>query len=190
MTEVLPSISNEPVIVTEPVNSCKSVTWLPNLFEPDENITEDDIISTKISLATILLSTKRSPVTLTSPFTSTSPSNDDDTLTKNPVCGEIDADAEPDINIFASSTNGKFVKPLPSPWNEPEKEPLNCSNWIRVTNRRLPNSSDAISATEPLDKLPLNGRPKLGSASFNDRYSYLLSDTSPGRVTLTLPLNN
>ena len=188
--DALPSTSKEPVIVTEPVNSCKSVTWFPNLFEPDENIIEDEIISTNISLATILLSTNKSPVILTSPLTSISPSNDDDTFTKNPVKGEIDADAEPEINSLASSTNGRFVKPLPSPSNEPEKEPLNSSNWIRVTNKRLPNSSDAISATDPLSKLPLSGMPKLGSASLNDRYSYLLSDTSPGRVTLTLPLNN
>ena len=93
-----PLNSNEPVIPTEPVNSCKSPVVLPNLFEPEENMIEDEIISTIISLATILLSTYKSPVTLTSPSISISPSNDEDTFTKNPVFGAIDADAEPLIN--------------------------------------------------------------------------------------------
>ena len=61
-------------------------------------VIEEEIISTIISLATILLSTYKSPVTLTSPSISISPSNDEDTLTKNPVFGAIDADAEPLIN--------------------------------------------------------------------------------------------
>ena len=99
---VSPNTSNEPVILTEPVNSCVSVEKSPNLFEPDENIIEDEIISTISSLATILLSTIKSPVTLTSPVTSISPLNDEDTFTKNPVLGEIDADAEPDNNLTAS----------------------------------------------------------------------------------------
>ena len=185
-----PLTSNEPVIDNEPVNSCKSVNVSPNLFEPDEKITEDDIISTNNSLATIRLLTYKSPVTLTSPFTSTSPSNDDDTFTKNPVWGEIDADAEPDINNFASFTKGILVNCEPSPWNEPLNEPLNSGNCNFVTNKRLPNSSDATSATELLNKLPLAGTPKLGSASFNLRNSYLSSDTSCGSVTFTLPLNN
>ena len=98
VVEISPSTFNEPFIPTEPVNSCKSSGVLPNLFEPDENIIDDDTISTKISLATILSSTYKSPVTLTSPFTSTSPSNDEDTFTKNPVFGAIDADADPLIN--------------------------------------------------------------------------------------------
>ena len=99
---VSPNTSNEPVTSTEPVNSCLSVESSPNLFEPEENIIEDEIISTINSLATILLSTIKSPVTLTSPVTSTSPLNDDDTFTKNPVFGEIDADAEPDNNLTVS----------------------------------------------------------------------------------------
>ena len=184
---VFPSTSNEPVISTEPVNSCKSPVVLPNLFEPDENIIEEEIISTIISLATILLSTYKSPVTLTSPSISISPSNDEDTFTKNPVFGEIDADAEPLINWLEK---GRLFSLEPSPSNEPENEPLNSSNCIFVINKRLPSISDAISATEPLWILPLDGIPKLGSASCNDRYSYLPSDTSCGRVTLTLPLNN
>ena len=97
------------------MNSCKSTNEFPNRFDPDEKIIEDDMISTNISLATILLLTYKSPVTLTSPFISISPSKDDDTFTKNPVCGEIDADAEPEINLAASSTNGKLVNCEPSP---------------------------------------------------------------------------
>ena len=182
-----PLSSKEPVIPTEPVNSCKSPVVLPNLFEPDENIIEDEIISTIISLATILLSTYKSPVTLTSPSISISPSNDEDTLTKNPVFGAIDADAEPLINWLEK---GRLFSLEPSPSNEPENEPLNSSNWIFVINKRFPSISEAISATEPLSILPLNGNPKLGSASPNDRYSYLSSETSCGRTTLTLPLNN
>ena len=99
---VSPNTSNEPVTSTEPVNSCLSVETSPNRFEPEENMIEEEIISTISSLATILLLTIKSPVTLTSPVTSISPSNDEDTFTKNPVFGEIDADAEPDNNLTAS----------------------------------------------------------------------------------------
>ena len=163
---VLPSTSNEPVISTEPVNSCKLPVELPNLFEPDENMIEDEIISTIISLATIRLSTNKSPVILTSPSISISPSNDEDTFTKNPVFGAIDADADPLINW---DEKGKLFNLEPSPSNEPENEPLNSSNCIFVINKRLPSISEAISATEPLSILPLRGTPKLGSASCNDR---------------------
>ena len=187
LVEISPSTFKEPLIPTEPVNSCKSSDVLPNLFEPDENIIDEDTISTKISLATILSSTYKSPVTLTSPFTSTSPSNDEDTFTKNPVFGAIDADAEPLINWVEK---GRLFNWEPSPANEPLNEPLNSSNWILVINSRFPSISEAISATDPLWILPLRGTPKLGSASCNDRYSYLSSDTSVGRTTLTLPLNN
>jgi hypothetical protein len=38
-----PSINTEPLIAKLPVISCLSITLSPNLFEPDENITEDDI---------------------------------------------------------------------------------------------------------------------------------------------------
>ena len=85
------------------------------MFEPDEKNIDDEINSTKISLATILLSTTKSPVNLPLPSTINPPSNEPDVLTKNPVCGEIDADAEPDINLLASSTKGKFVSCEPSP---------------------------------------------------------------------------
>ena len=159
----------------------------PKVFEPDENITDDEIISTISSLATILLSTIKSPVTLTSPFTSTSPSNDEDTFTKNPVFGAIDADAEPLLNNVVS---GKLFNWEPSPAKEPLNEPVTCSNWSVVTNKRLPSASDATSAIEPDESEPLSGIPKLGSASFNRRYSYLSSDTSAGLTTLTFPLNN
>ena len=184
---VSPNTSNEPVTSTEPVNSCLSVESSPNLFEPEENIIEDEIISTINSLATILLSTIKSPVTLTSPVTSTSPLNDDDTFTKNPVFGEIDADAEPDNNLTVS---GRLFNWEPSPLNEPLKEPVTCSNWSVVTNKRLPSASDATNAMEPDVREPLIGTPKFGSASFNRRYSYLSSETLIGFTTLTFPLNN
>ena len=124
-TSVLPSTLREPVIPTEPVNSCKSPVVFPNRFEPDEKMIEEEIISTKISLATILSPTYKSPVILTSPLTSISPSNDEDTFTKNPVFGAIDAEAEPLTNRLVS---GKLVNCEPSPWNEPENEPLYSSN--------------------------------------------------------------
>ena len=106
---------SEPVISTEPVNSCLSVSSSPNLFEPEEKKIDDDINSTTISLAIILLSTTKSPVNLPLPSTVNPPSKEPDVLTKKPVCGDIDADAEPDINLLASSTNGRFVSCEPSP---------------------------------------------------------------------------
>ena len=177
----------EPEMDTEPVNSCKSVTSFPNRFEPEENTIDDEIISTSISLATILLSTNKSPVILTSPLTSISPSNDDDTFTKNPVFGAIDADAEPLLN---NEVSGKLFNSEPSPANEPLKEPVNSSNWILVTKSLLPSASDATSAIEPDDRLPLIGTPKLGSASASSKNSYLSTETSLGLTTLTFPLNN
>ena len=157
------------------------------MFEPVEKIIEDEIISTKISLATILLSTNKSPVTLISPSTSISPSNDEDTFTKNPSCGVIEADAEPDMILVAS---GRLFNSEPSPANEPEKEPLSSSNCIFVTKSLLPLASEATKAIEPDEREPLSGTPKFGSASPNARKSYLSSDTSCGLVTFTLPLNN
>ena len=136
------------------------------------------------------MSTIKSPVILTSPSISISPSNDDDTFTKNPVFGAIDADAEPDINLLASCDIGRLVNLEPSPWNEPENEPLNSSNWIFVTKSLLPSASEATKAIPSTSKLPAEGTPKFGSASSNDRYWYLSADTSCGRVTFTLPLNN
>ena len=68
------------------------------MFEPVENKIEDEIISTINSLATIRLSTIKSPVIRAVPSKSKSPSIDADTFTKNPVFGAIEADTEPLLN--------------------------------------------------------------------------------------------
>ena len=49
-----PNICVEPVIYTEPVNSCVSPESLPNLVDPDENKIEDDSYITCISVAEIV----------------------------------------------------------------------------------------------------------------------------------------
>ena len=51
-------------------------------------------------------------------------------FTRNPSTGEIDAVAEPDAILNASSTiaeRGMLFNLLPSPWNEPLNEPVNSS---------------------------------------------------------------
>ena len=93
-----------------------------------------DTNSTIISLATIF------------PLTFKSPSIEEDVLTTNPLFGEIDAVAEPDAILNASSTNaerGILFNLLPSPWNEPENEPLNS---LAVTTLAL----TALNLDEPV----------------------------------------
>ncbi len=76
----------------------------PNLFEPDENITDEDINTVEISVVVILPLTLRfevivrEPVILELPLTDNPPLIDVGTFTTNPLFGDIFAVAEPDFN--------------------------------------------------------------------------------------------
>ena len=57
------------LIDTEPVNSCLSFVASPNLFEPDEKITEDEINVVCNSVVVILPATLISVLNIAAPLT-------------------------------------------------------------------------------------------------------------------------
>ena len=172
-----PVISTLPVILSEPVICCISNISSPNLFEPDEYITEDEIIFTISWSATIELSTYKFPWTLVFVFTTKFPS------TKEAV-------AEPlAINVDA----GKLNNSEPSPVNEPVKEPVNFAVTLSksklLTNPLLPWSSETTIAGFVNSEAEKLGTPKFGSAWDISKNWYLSDVTFFGFTTLTLPVN-
>ena len=81
------------------------------MFEPDENVMDDDTIETIICSATIDWETYKFPKIVVSVFTT------------NPLFGDIMASAEPDFNLSRSpiASTGIFSNCDPSPLNAPSK---------------------------------------------------------------------
>ena len=99
-----------------------------------------------------------------------------------------DAVAEP-LAINGDTTDGTFVNLLPSPWKEPEKDPLNSSKDSFFANPLLPSESETIIAGFVNNDAEKSGTPKFGSAWDKSQNWYLSDVTFFGLTTLTLPVN-
>ena len=103
--------------LNEPVNSCVSEDWSPNLLEPDENITEDDMNVVCNSVVVIFPATLISPLKIPLPVTIKNLSILTPVFISNPLFGDIAALAEPDV-IWSKSpieSADMFVIAEPSP---------------------------------------------------------------------------
>ena len=127
------------MIRTEPVNWCVSFVASPNLFEPDENITDDEIKVVFSSYVEILPPTLKSPIMLPSPpivillrITAEPVTPKFFVVVKSvetikPLFGEITASAEPDfiLSKSPSADAGMLKIPLPSPFkNDADTSPV------------------------------------------------------------------
>ena len=90
------------------------------MFEPDENITEDDMNVVCNSVVVIFPATLIFPLKIPLPLTIKKLSTVTPVFTTNPLFGEIVAVAEPDFILSISPIDAADIlnNPLPSPLNK------------------------------------------------------------------------
>ena len=118
-------------------------------------------------------------------------------LTTNEVPSK-DADCEP-LAINGATTDGTFIKPLPSPKKAPLNEPVKSAvplkddvivvNTKSLTNPLLPSLSETTMAGFVFKDAENVGTPKFGSTWDKSTNSYLSDVTFFGPFNRTRPLN-
>ena len=154
----------EPLIDKLPVISCLSDVASPNLFEPDEYITDEEIYVVCTSSACKIPPIKRlfvivtEPVILLLPFTDNPPLIEVGTFITNPLLGEICAIAEPDFNLLISPIESACIlnNPLPSPLKiDAVTDPLTFTSAFIVSDEPEGVSIKFVSIIDADNGIPL-----------------------------------